>query len=392
MAVTLSQRLQHIHTSPTALLTKEVKALIAAGEDIIALAAGEPDFATPEHIQTAAIEAMRSGQTGYTPVAGTPELLAAIAAKYRRDFSLHYDNEQIIATCGGKQAIYSAFLAILSAGDEVLIPAPYWVSYPDMARCADAIPVIVECDEGEHFKLSATKLRQHLNQQTKLLILNSPNNPSGQVYSRQELAELATVIRQWPELWILCDDIYEPFCWHPDGFHTLIEIAPDLADRTLIVNGVSKAYAMTGWRLGYALGPASLIKALGTLQSQSTSCACSISQAAAVAALQGPQDCITLFCQSYQTRHAWLLEQLNNLPGVSCLPSQGAFYLFANVREAMDQHQLTTDVAFCQWLLQQAKVAVVPGSAFGLTGYVRFSFAAAQSDLEKAIERLQKIL
>lgn len=369
-------------------MTARAKALRAAGEDIIGLGAGEPDFDTPEHIKEAARQAIQRGETKYTAVDGTAGLKQAVIDKFQRDNGLSYAPEQILVSTGGKQSFYNLAQALLDAGDEVIIAAPYWVSYPDMVLLADATPVIIEAGIEQHFKITPAQLEAAITPRTRLVVLNSPSNPTGVAYSRAELAALGEVLLRHPQLLIATDDMYEHILWTEEPFVNIVMACPALYERTIVLNGVSKAYSMTGWRIGYAGGPAELIGAMKKVQSQSTSNACSIAQAAAQAALEGPQDCIGEMVAAFKQRHDVLIAALNELPGFSCLPSDGTFYAFPDVHEAMQRLGSEDDVAFAETLLTEAGVALVPGSAFGAPGYVRLSYATSMENLTNAVSRI----
>jgi aspartate aminotransferase len=366
--------------------------LRAAGRNIISLGAGEPDFPTPDHIAAAGKLAIDSGETRYTPVDGTLALKQAIQRKFARDNSLCYETRQILVSSGAKQTCFNACLAALNPGDEAIIPAPYWVSYPDMVKIADASPVIVPTEIDSGFKMSAGQLRAAITDRTRLLFLNSPSNPTGACYSRDELVRLGDVLAEFPDIAIAADEIYEHIHWADEPFCSFAEACPDLYDRTITINGVSKCYAMTGWRIGYAGGPAAVINAMKTIQSQSTSNPCSISQFAAAVALDGDQSCVASMAAAYRSRHDFVVDALNDVPGFECRTSAGAFYAFPRVTAAMQQQGLADDTRFSEFLLQQADVAVVPGSAFGSPGYIRISFACAQEELREAVERMQRAL
>jgi aspartate aminotransferase len=389
----LAHRVHRVKPSPTLAVTARAAELRAAGKDIIGLGAGEPDFDTPEHIKEAAIAAIRNGETKYTAVDGTPALKKAIIAKFARDNGLQYEPSQILVSCGGKQSFFNLVMALLNPGDEVIIPAPYWVSYPDMVRLADGEPVIVDAGIDQHFKISPEQLKAAITDQTKLFVINSPSNPTGVAYSREELRALAEVLLEFPRVLIATDDMYEHILWTEAPFCNILDACPELYPRTIVLNGVSKAYSMTGWRIGYAGGPESLIKAMKKIQSQSTSNPASISQAAAVAALDGDQGCIAPMLKAFKERHDFVVGKLNELPGVECLPSDGTFYSFPNLHQILEQRKdLHNDVELAEWLLQDAGVALVPGSAFGAPGYMRLSFATSMSNLEDALNRLHKAL
>jgi len=390
--IKLSQRVQRVKPSPTLAVDARAKALRAAGEDIINLGAGEPDFDTPEHIKAAAVKAIADGQTKYPPVDGTAELKQAVISKFKRDNALEYTTDQILVSSGGKQSFYNLAQAMLDEGDEVIIPAPYWVSYPDMVLLADATPVIVSAGIEQNFKLQAEQLEAAITDKTRLLVLNSPSNPTGVSYRRAELEALAEVLLRHPHVLIATDDMYEHILWTDEAFCNIVTVCPELYDRTIVLNGVSKAYSMTGWRIGYAAGPADLIKAMKKVQSQSTSGACSIAQAAAAAALNGDQQCVADMTTAFKSRHDWLLAALNELPGVTCLPSDGTFYAFPDMREAMQALGCKDDIEFTAKLLDEAKVALVPGSAFGAPGHMRLSYATSMEMLESAVSRISELL
>ena len=379
-----------VKPSPTGAVLALATELRAAGRDVISLGAGEPDFDTPAHICEAAIAAIHGGQTRYTPVDGTAALKAAIRAKLARENQLDYELSQIVVTCGAKQALFNLCLALLNPGDEAIIPAPYWVSYPDMVRLADAEPVIIETGIEQHFKITPEQLAATITERTRLLILNNPSNPTGACYNKAEMAALGAVIEQHPDIVVLSDDIYEHIYWAPDPFVSFATACPSLMERTVTTNGVSKAYAMTGWRIGYAAGPQELINAMKTIQSQSTTNACSISQAAAVEALNGDQTCVREMASAYHKRHDYFVEALNAIEGFECRPSEGAFYAFPRVQGVLDARGMKDDIELVEFLLNEADVAAVPGSAFGAPGYVRFSFACSMEMLEESLRRIKR--
>jgi aspartate aminotransferase len=391
--IKLSNRVKRIKPSPTLSVTARVAELRAAGRDIIGLGAGEPDFDTPDHIKAAGIEAIQSGFTRYTAVDGTPELKKAIIAKFHRDNGLEYTPEQILVSCGGKQSFFNLAQALLNPGDEVIIPAPYWVSYPDMVLLADGEPVIVRAGVETSFKITPAQLAAAITPKARLFVINSPSNPTGVAYTRAELAALGEVLRQHPQVLIATDDMYEHILWSAEPFSNILMACPELNARTIVLNGVSKVYAMTGWRIGYAGGPAELIKAMKKVQSQSTSNPTSISQVAAQAALDGDQACITPMLKAFRERHDFVVAALNEIPGVNCLPADGTFYCFPHVQAVIDRMDgIADDVEFAEFLLNQAGVALVPGSAFGAPGYVRLSFATGLDTLKTALERIAKSL
>jgi aspartate aminotransferase len=369
----------------------------ASGLDVIGLGAGEPDFDTPDHIKEAAIAAIKAGQTKYTPVGGTAALKAAIIDKFARENNLNYTAKQVTAGTGGKQLIFNAIMACINKGHEVIVPAPYWVSYPDIVQFAGGTPVIVNCQEANRFKLSPAALAKAITEKSRLLILNSPSNPTGAAYSKQELLGLAEIIRKNENLWVMCDDIYEHLTYDGFEFHTLAEIAPDLKDRIIIINGVSKAYSMTGWRMGYAAAPDALIKAMEMIQSQSTSNPCSITQAATVAALNGPQDFLKDWVESFRRRRNLVVERLNAIKGLSCLTPEGAFYVYPSCAgllgaETQQGRKISSSSDFVEYLLENVHVAAVAGEAFGLAPYFRISYATSDAILDKACTRIEQAI
>lgn len=392
MPVTVSRRAQRVKPSPTLAVTALAAKLKSEGKDIISLGAGEPDFDTPAHIADAGVEAIRKGFTRYTNVDGIVELKDAIIAKFKRDNGISYERSQILISSGAKQTIFNLCLAVLDTGDETIIPAPYWVSYPDMVMLADGIPVTPSAGPEQGYKITPKQLAAAITSKTRLLLLNSPSNPTGAAYRGVELRALADVLLEHPRVLIGTDDMYEHIYWGSEPFVSLLTVAPELFDRTITINGCSKAYAMTGWRIGYCGGPKEVITAMTTIQGQSTSNACSISQKAAVAALAGDQKCVADMNRAFKERHDYLNAALNSLPGVSCLPAAGTFYAFADVRGAMRNLGQRDDNAFCEYLLNKAGVAVVAGSGFGAPGHMRLSFACSQQTLEKAIERIRAVL
>ena len=385
----VSNSLKRIKPSPTIAVTTKARELRAAGKDVIGIGAGEPDFDTPDNIKDAAIEAIKNGDTKYTAVDGTPALKKAIQAKFKRENNLSYDLNQITVGTGGKQVLYNAFMATVNKGDEVIIPAPYWVSYPDIILLAGGKPKIVKCDEKDNFKLTAQNLKKAISKKTKWIILNSPSNPTGSSYSKSEIKEIAEVLKKNKKIYILSDDIYEHITYDDFRFSTIAEIK-ELKDRTLTMNGVSKSYSMTGWRIGYAAGPVEIIKAISKIQSQSTSNPSSISQAAAVEALNGTQDFIKTRADSFKERRNFVVDSLNNIKGINCLKPEGAFYVFPSCKGLLNKKtKLKSDTEFVQKLLEKANVAVVQGSAFGLPGYFRISYATSMENLKKAMERIK---
>ncbi|WP_298610410.1 pyridoxal phosphate-dependent aminotransferase [uncultured Thiothrix sp.] len=391
MNIQLAERIGRIKPSPTLAMSALAAQLKAQGRDIISLSVGEPDFDTPKHIQEAGIEAIKTGKTRYTAVDGTPELKQAIINKFKNENNLDYNAKQIIVSSGGKQTFYNLCQAFLDKGDEVIIPAPYWVSYPDMVLLADGTPVIVPTTQEEHLKLSPTKLEAAITPRTKVLVLNSPSNPTGMAYTTAELAALGEVLRKHPQVLIATDDMYEHTLFGDQQFVNILTACPDLYERTIVLNGVSKAYAMTGWRIGYAGGPAPLIKAMSDVQSQCTSNPSSISQYAATVALTGDQSFIRTMVDAFEKRHEFVCSSLNKMDGVDCLPAAGTFYSFPKVEGLIKRLGLADDTALSGYLLDKVGVAMVPGSAFGAPGYIRMSFATSMSNLEKAIERIASV-
>ena len=381
-----------VKPSPTGAVLALAAELQAAGRDLISLGTGEPDFDTPQHIKDAAIAAINRGQTKYTPIDGTAELKAAIRDKFVRENQLHYETSQIVVSSGAKQALFNLCVALLNTGDEAIIPAPYWVSYPDMVRLAEAEPVIVDTGIEQDFKMTPAQLENAITDKTRLLILNSPSNPTGASYKKGELQALGVVLEKYPGIVVLADDIYEHIHWADEPFISFAAACPTLKDRTITTNGVSKAYAMTGWRIGYAAGPQELITAMKTIQSQSTSNPCSVSQAAAVEALSGDQSCVARMTAAYRERHDYLVDALNDIKGFECRRGEGTFYAFPKVNELMDAKGLGTDIDLVELLLNEADIACVPGSAFGAPGYLRFSFACSLESLQESIQRIKRAL
>jgi len=392
MSIKLSQRVQAVKPSPTLAITARAAELRAAGKDVIGLGAGEPDFDTPEHIKEAAIQAIHDGKTKYTPVDGTAELKQAVIDKFNRDNGHHYSKEQILVSCGGKQSFYNLAQALLDPGDEVIIPAPYWVSYPDMTILAGGIPVYIRAGAAQQFKITPEQLAAAITEKTRLLVLNSPSNPTGMAYTRAELEALGEVLRQYPNILVATDDMYEHILWSDEPFCNILMACPDLYNQTMVLNGVSKAYSMTGWRIGYAGGPPEIIKAMKKIQSQSTSNPTSISQAAAVAALNGPQDAIGTMLGAFRERHDYVVERLNGMNGIECLPTDGTFYVFPNIEGMIESTDgVSNDLEMGEYLIENAGVAVVPGSAFGLGGHMRISIATGMDALENALDRIEKV-
>lgn len=393
MNVQLSDRVNNIKPSPTLAVTNRAAELRAAGKNIIGLGAGEPDFDTPDHIKQAAIQALNEGFTKYTAVDGTPALKKAIINKFKNDNGFEYDAKQILVSCGGKQSFFNLSLALLNEGDEVIIPAPYWVSYPDMVIMADAKPVIVTTTQEQRFKITAEQLEAAITDKTRLVVLNSPSNPTGVAYSLDELKALADVLLKHPQVLVATDDMYEHIRFNDEPFINILNACPELYERTIVLNGVSKAYSMTGWRIGYAAGPAQLIGAMKKIQSQSTSNPTSIAQVAAQAALEGSQECVAEMVVAFKTRHEYVVAALNQINGVSCIPADGTFYAFPSFQDIIDNDErFEDDIALAEFLLNEAGVALVPGSAFGAPGNMRLSFATSMDILEDAISRISKAL
>ena len=394
----LSKRVQAIKPSPTLAVTARAARLKAEGKDIIGLGAGEPDFDTPQHIKDAAIAAINKGFTKYTAVGGTPSLKNAIIAKFKRENGFDYTARQILVSCGGKQSFFNLTLSVINPGDEVIIPAPYWVSYPDIVLIAEGKPVIVEAGIEQGFKITAAQLEKAITPRTRMFVINSPSNPSGGVYTLDELKALGEVLLKYPNILIATDDMYEHILLSDGKFANILNACPDLYYRTIVLNGVSKAYAMTGWRIGYCGGPAHIITAMENIQSQSTSNPTSISQVAAEMALNGDQSCIVPMVAAFKERNQFVTDALNAIPGVKCLLSGGAFYAFADTgKQSQDCSargvlKESSDIAFSEYLLEHGGVAVVPGSAFGSEGYIRLSFATSMTNLENALDRIAKVL
>ncbi|HCS76419.1 MAG TPA: aspartate transaminase [Syntrophaceae bacterium] len=393
----LAGRVAKVKPSETLAITAKANALRAQGRDVIGFGAGEPDFDTPDHIKKAAIQAIEAGFTKYTPVGGTDELKDAIIRKLYVDNHLEYKRSQIVVSCGAKHSLYNLAQALFEEGDEVIIPSPYWVSYPDIVLLAGGTPVIVQTLEQDGFKMKPEQLKAAITRRTKAVILNGPSNPTGAAYSPEELKALAAVLAD-TDVYVISDDIYEKILYANFSFANIAMVDPGLKERTIVVNGVSKAYAMTGWRIGYAAGPENIITAMENVQSQSTSNPTSISQVAAEAALNGDQGCITPMVKAFRERHEFVVSELNRIPGLSCLKAGGAFYAFPDARQAITTLHAkgtikeATDLAFSEYLLVQAGVAVVPGSAFGSEGYIRLSFATSMENLKNALERIAKAL
>ena len=393
MSITLSNRVQAVKPSPTLAITARAAQMRAAGKDIIGLGAGEPDFDTPDHIKAAAVKAMDSGFTKYTAVGGTASLKKVIIDKFKNDNGLDYQPKQILVSCGGKQSSYNLTQAMINPGDEVIIPAPFWVSYPDMVLLAEGVPVIIETTQAQHFKISPEQLRAAITAKTRLIFINSPSNPSGVAYTLEELKALGDVLVDFPDIIIATDDMYEHILWNQGSFVNILNAHPEFYERTVVMNGVSKAYSMTGWRIGYAAGPADLIEAMCTIQSQSTSNPTSISQYAAEAALTGDQSFINHMCLEFKKRHDYVVAELNSIDGVECLETDGTFYVFPNVEKLIARLDgINNDLEFSDYLIEKAGVALVPGSAFGSEGHIRISIATSMANLQNALARIKKAI
>ncbi|KEO59755.1 MULTISPECIES: aspartate transaminase [Thalassospira] len=391
----IADRLSRIKPSPTIAVTTKAAELKAAGVDVIGLGAGEPDFDTPDNIKDAAKAALDAGKTKYTPVAGTPELRKAIVAKFKRENDLEYTIDEITVGCGGKQTLFNALFATLNPGDEVIIPAPYWVSYPDMTLMAEGVPVVVECQEENDFKITASELEAAITPKTKWVVLNSPSNPTGAAYSRAELRAIADVLLKHENVWVMSDDMYEHLVYDGFEFTTIAQVEPKLKSRTLTCNGVSKSYAMTGWRLGYAAGPVELIKAINKVQSQSSTHTSSISQAASVEALNGPQDFLKERAEVFKERRDLVVKAMNECEGLTCKKPEGAFYVYPSCagtigKKTPDGKVIETDTDFVTYLLEAEGVAAVQGSAFGLAPYFRISYATSTEALTEACARIKR--
>jgi aspartate aminotransferase len=391
--IRLSARVNRIQPSATLAVDARAKELIAQGRDIINLGAGEPDFDTPEHIRAAAIRAINEGFTRYTAVDGFAPLKQAVCDKFKRDNGFDYKPDQVLVSVGGKQSFFNLCMALLDADDEVIIPAPYWVSYPDIVLMADAKPVIVSAPIEQGFKVKPMQLDAVLGYKTRMIVINSPSNPTGTAYTRAELGAIGELLRKYPDVLIATDDMYEHITWGAEPFCNILNVCPDLTNRTIVLNGVSKAYAMTGWRIGYAAGPKPLIAAMKKVQSQSTSNPTSIAQKAALAALAGDQSCMAPMVKAFHERHDHVIARLNRLKGVRCLPSQGTFYAFPSFHAAIRSlKDVANDVELAEWLLNEIGVALVPGSAFGAEGHLRLSYATSMQNLDAALDRLEKLL
>ena len=388
----LSDRVKKVKPSATITISAKAMDLRANGIDVISLSAGEPDFDTPEHIKQAAIEAINKGQTKYTQVDGTPELKDAIISKFNRDNNLHYQRENIIVSTGAKQTLYNLFQSVLGPDDEVVIISPYWVSYPDMVILADAKPVIVETHQEDDFNIDMDSFKAALTDKTKLLILNSPSNPTGITYTKDQYESMGKILSDYPNVLIATDDMYEHIYWGNEPFTSFAEVCPNLFDRTITVNGVSKAYAMTGWRIGYCGAPESIVKGMKKVQGQSTSNPSSISQVAAIAALNGSHDVLKMMVDEYKKRHDYMCDALNEINGFNTSPGTGAFYLFPEVRSVIESKGFADDIEFSSFLIDQANVAVIPGSAFGAEGSIRISYATSMELLKESISRIKSSL
>lgn len=388
----VSDRMNRVLPSATSAVLNLAAKLREQGRDIISLGAGEPDFDTPDHIKKSAINGINSGQTKYTAIDGTASLKKAIQKKFKKDNNLDYDHDEIIVSSGAKQTLFNLCMGLLGDSDEAIIPSPYWVSYPDMVRIADAKPVFIDTGIENDFKISAEQLDKAISKKTKLLFLNSPSNPTGSCYSKNDLLKLAEVLLRNPAIYIASDDIYEKIHWGSSKFYNIATLVPELKNRVISINGVSKCYAMTGWRIGYAGGPKEIIKAMKTVQSQSTSNPTSISQIAATEALIGDQTCVKKMLKEYKKRNEYIVNQLNNLPGFECRNGDGAFYAFPKVTEALNRNNMKTDADLVSHILNKAEVVLVPGTPFGAPGYIRFSFACSMSELKNAINRISKVI
>lgn len=388
----VSERMTRVMPSATSAVLNLAAKLRDEGKDIISLGAGEPDFDTPIHIKEAAIKAVHDGYTKYTAIDGSADLKDAIQGKFNQDNNVNYSHEEILVSSGAKQTLFNLCMGLLSKGDEAIIPSPYWVSYPDMVRVADAKPVIIETQIENNFKITPHQLQMSINKNTRLLFLNSPSNPTGSCYTQKELIGLAEILIKYPNIIIAADDIYEKIYWGKSEFYSLVTAAPDLKKQIITINGVSKCYAMTGWRIGYAGGPKPIINAMKTIQSQSTSNPCSISQIAAIAALSGDQSCVKYMNVAYKERNNFLSDNLNNISGFECRKGEGAFYAFPKVSDAISNSGLKNDIELVDLILNKAGVVMVPGTPFGAPGYVRLSFACSMEELKDAIQRLKEVL
>lgn len=393
LALELAQRVQRIKPSATMAISNRAQELKQSGEDIISLSIGEPDFDTPEHIKEAAIAAIRAGHTKYTAVDGIKPLKQAVIDKLAKENQLQYQLDQILISCGAKHSIYNALSAVINPGDEVIILAPYWVSYPDMVKLCDGTPVIIKADIEHHFKVSPAQLKAAITNKTRAIIINCPSNPTGMTYDEEELRALGEVILEQPGLIVISDDIYERNLWQHKPFRNIVNACPELYERTIVISGVAKTYAMTGWRIGYAAGPAKIIGAMKKAQSQSTSNPTSISQYAALAALTGDQSCVDEMTKAYKERHDFLFRELQTMPGIKCLPSDGTFYAFPSVEGLLNINPaITNDLEFSEYLLNEAGLAVIPGSAFGAPGYIRICYTTSMEQLKDAVIRMRKAI
>jgi aspartate aminotransferase len=391
LALELAQRVQRIKPSATLAVSNRAQEMQDAGQDIISLSIGEPDFDTPNHIKEAAIQAIHDGHTKYTAVDGIKPLKIAIVDKFERENNLRYGLDQILVSCGAKHSIFNALSAILNPGDEVIILAPYWVSYPDMVKLCDGTPVIVKADIEHDFKVSAAQLKAAITSKTRAIIINSPSNPSGMSYDESELRALGEVILESPGIVVISDDIYEHHLWRNRPFMNIVNACPDLYDRTIVVNSVSKTYAMTGWRIGYVGGPAKIVGAMKKAQSQNTSSPPSISQYAALAALSGDQACVGEMTKAYKERHDFIFTELQTMPGIKCQPSDGTFYSFPSIEGLLNiKPEITNDIEFSEYLLNEAGIAVIPGSAFGSAGYIRICYTTSMEQLVDATRRMRE--
>ena len=390
--LSVSERMNRVMPSATSAVLGLAAQLKEEGKDVISLGAGEPDFDTPEHIKDAAIQAIKNGHTKYIAIDGTSNLKAAIQRKFKRDNNLNYSHDEILVSCGAKQTLFNLCMGVLSAGDEAIIPAPYWVSYPDMVRIADGTPIIINTNIESNFKITPQQLDKSITERTKLFFLNSPSNPSGSCYTKKELEKLGEILLKHPKIIIASDDIYEKIYWGKSSFQTIASVSPELKNQIVTINGVSKCYAMTGWRIGYAGGPKNIIKAMKTIQSQSTSNPCSISQIAAIAALDGNQDCVKNMNDEYKIRNDYIVKTLNEIPGFECRYGEGSFYAFPRVINAIKAKGLQNDLELVELILKESIVVLVPGTPFGAPGYLRISFACSIKELEEAMTRIKTVL
>jgi len=390
MSIQLSNRVNAVKPSPTLAITARAAQMRAEGKDIIGLGAGEPDFDTPEPIKIAGINAIKSGFTRYTAVDGIPSLKQAIIDKFKKDNGFDYQLNQILVSCGGKQSFFNLAQALLNPEDEVIIPSPYWVSYPDMVLLANGVPVMIRTTQAQNFKITPAQLRGAMTTKTRLFVLNSPSNPTGVAYTQEELKALAEVLLDFPNVIIATDDMYEHILWKKGSFVNILNACPALYERTMVLNGVSKAYAMTGWRIGYAAGPVEIIKAMSKIQSQSTSNPTSISQVAAEEAIKGDQSCIDTMMVEFKKRHDFVVAELNTIEGIECLSTDGTFYVFPNIEKVIKKLEgINNDLDFAEFLIEKAGVAIVPGSAFGCPGHMRISIATSMENLENALIKIK---